>query len=62
MPDEHPPTPPPCRWPALIILPTLDKFQPVWRRLCEVVLFRSACMFEHTLTAVCALPKYQPCR
>ena len=26
-PDEHPPTPPPCRWPALITLPTLAKFQ-----------------------------------
>ena len=56
-PDEHPPTPPPCRWPALITLPTLAKFQLVWRRLCYV-LFRS-CLFEHTLTAVCALPKYQ---
>ena len=26
-PDEHPPTPPPCRWPALITLLTLAKFQ-----------------------------------
>ena len=60
--DEHPPMPPPCRWPGLITLPTLAKFQPVWRRLCEVVLFRSACLFEHTLTAVYALPKYQSCR
>jgi len=25
MPVEHPPTPPPCRWPALITLPTLAK-------------------------------------
>ena len=31
-PDEHPPPPPPCRWPA-VTLPTLAKFQPVWRRL-----------------------------
>ena len=28
--DGHPPTPPPCRWPALITLPTLAKFQLVW--------------------------------
>ena len=62
MPVEHPPTPPPCRWPALITLPTLAKSQPVWCLLCEVVLFRSACLFEHTLTAVCALSKYQSCR
>ena len=26
-PDEHPLTPPPCRWQALITLPTLPKFQ-----------------------------------
>ena len=32
-PDENPPTPPPCRWPDLITLPTLTKFQFVWRRL-----------------------------
>ena len=36
-PDEHPPTPPLCRWPA-ITLPTLAKFQLVWRCLCDVVL------------------------
>ena len=57
-PDEHPPTPPPCRWPALITLPALAKFQLDWRHLCDV-LFRSSCLFEHTLTAVCALPGYQ---
>ena len=62
MPDEHPPTPPPCRWSALITSPTLAKFQPAWRHLCEVVLFRSAYLFEHTLTAACALSKYQACR
>ena len=50
-PDEHPPTPPPCRWPALITLPTLAKLQLVWGRLCDVVLFLS-CLVEHTLTAV----------
>ena len=55
-PDEHPPTPPPCRWPAHITLPTLAKFQLVWRRLCDVVLFRS-CLFEYTLAAVCTLPE-----
>ena len=53
--DEHPPTSPPCRWPALITLLTLTKFQLVWRRLCDVVLFHSSCLSEHTLTAVCAL-------
>ena len=37
MPDEHPPTPPPSRWPALITLPTLAKFQLVWCRLCCAV-------------------------
>ena len=58
-PDEQPPTSPRCRWPALIIFPTLAKFQLVWRRLCDVVLFRSSCLFEHTLTAVCALPEYR---
>ena len=60
-PEEHPPTPPPCRWPALFTLPTLCKFQLVWRRLCHV-LFRSSCLFGHTLTTVCALPEYQSCR
>ena len=59
-PDEHPP-PSPCRWPALIALSTLAKFQLVWRSLRDV-LFRSYCLFEHTLTAVCALPEYRSCR
>ena len=57
-PDEHPPTPLPCRWPALITLRTLAKFELVWRRRCDVVLFPS-CLFEHTVTAVCVLPEYQ---
>ena len=56
MPDDHPPTPLPCRWPALVTLPTLANFQLVWRRLGDVVLFRSSCLFDHTLTAVCVLP------
>ena len=47
-PDEHPATPPPCRWPAFITLPILSKFQLVWRRHCDVVLFRSCCLFEYT--------------
>ena len=59
-PDEQPPTPPPCRWPALITLPTLAKFQLVWRRLYDV-LFPS-CLVEHTLSSVCVLPEYQPGR
>ena len=49
MPDEHPPTPAPIRWPDLITLPTLVKFQLVWRRLCDVVLF-PACLVKHGLT------------
>ena len=57
IPDEHPVTPPPSRWPALTTLPHLAKFQLVWRRLCVVVLFAS-CLFEHTLTAVCAPREY----
>ena len=28
----------------------------------DVRLFRSSCLFEHTLTAVCALPEYHSCR
>ena len=35
---SHPPTPPPSRWPALITLPPLAKFQLVYRRLCEALL------------------------
>ena len=35
---SHPPTPPPSRWPALIGLPPLARFQLVWRRLCEALL------------------------
>ena len=46
---------------TLINLLTLAKFQVVWRRLCDV-LFRSSCLFEHTLTSVCALHEYQSCR
>ena len=38
---------------------TLAKFQLVWRCLYDVVLFRSSCLFEHTLTAVYELPEYQ---
>ena len=60
-PDEHPSTPPACRWSAFITLPTLAKFQLVGRCLCDVVLFRSACLFEHTLTSVFTLPEYQSC-
>ena len=55
-PDEHPPTQPPCRWPAIITLRTLAKFHLAWRRLCDVVLFLSS-LVEHTLTAVCLLPE-----
>ena len=39
IPDEHPPTPLASRWPALITLPHLAKFQLVWRRLCDIVMF-----------------------
>ena len=51
MPDEHPTTPPPWRWPALFTLRTPTKFQLVWRRLCDDVLFRSSCLFELTICA-----------
>ena len=50
-PGEHPSTPPPCRWPALITLRTPTKFQLVWRRLCDDVLLGSSCLFERTLCA-----------
>ena len=60
--DEHLPTPPRCRWPALITLPTVAKFQLVWRPLCGVVLFGSSCLFERTFTTVRALPEYQSYR
>ena len=53
-PDEHPRTPPPWRWPTFITFPTLTTFRLVSRRLCNAVLFRSSCLFEHTLTAVWA--------
>ena len=62
-PDEHPPTPPPRRWSALISLPTFAKFQLVWCHLCDVMLlFRCSCLFEHTLAVVRALPEYQSCK
>ena len=57
--DEYPPTSQPCRWPVLITLRTLVKFQLVWLGLCDAVLFFSSCLFEHTLTAVCVLPEYR---
>ena len=57
MPGEHPPTPPPSRWPALIILPTLPKFQLVWRRLCDV-LFPS-CLVKHDLADAALLIEYR---
>ena len=56
-PDEHPPTPQPNRWPALTTLPNVASFQLVWRRVCDVVMFRSSYLFERTLTAVYALPR-----
>ena len=62
MPDEHPPTPLPCRWLALVTLRTLAKVQLVWRRICGVVLSRSSWLFEHTLRPVCALPEYPSCK
>ena len=39
---SHPPTPPPSRWPALTTLPPLAKFQLVWRRFREALLFSSS--------------------
>ena len=40
-------------------LPTLAKFQLVFRRLCDV-LCRSSCPFEHTLTASVHFPSISP--
>ena len=57
LPDEHPPTPPPSRWPALIGLPTLAKF--ISFGVASVMLCCPLLLFEHTLTAVCAIPEYQ---
>ena len=48
-PDEHPPTPPPCRSRALVTSRTPTKCQLVWHRLCDDVLFRSSCLFKRTL-------------
>ena len=60
--NEKKQTPPPCRWSALVTLPILANFQLVFCADCCLVLFRSSCLFEHTLTAACALPEYQSCR
>ena len=60
--NKHLPMPPPFRWPALITIHTLVKFQLVWHRLCDFVLFRSYCKFECTPTAVYALPEHHSCR
>ena len=49
MPDEHLLTSPPSRWPTLITLPTLAKFQLFWRCLCDVMLFPS-CRTKSGLT------------
>ena len=54
MPDAHPPTPPPSRWPALITLPTLTKFQLGWRRLCDVALFPS-CLINTAFPMPCII-------
>ena len=56
-PEKRPPTPPPSRWTTLVTLPHLAKFQVVWRRLCDVVLFASS-FFDHTITAVCVQRVY----
>ena len=53
-PDEHPPMPPPCRWPAVTTSPTLAKFQLVWRRFCDVVVFPSS-LIRHSLTTVSSI-------
>ena len=50
-PCRTPPTPPPCRRRTLITLSTFTKFELVWRRLCDDVLFGSPCLFERTICA-----------
>ena len=39
---SHPPTPPQSRSPDFTTLPSLAKFQVVWRRLCEALLSSSS--------------------
>ena len=51
-PHEHPPTPAPCRWPALVTL--LTPHQHVWRCHCDDVISISSFLFDRTLTAVCS--------
>ena len=51
-PHEHPPTPAPCRWPALVTL--LTPHQHVWRCHCDDVISISSFIFDRTLTAVCS--------
>ena len=60
-PDEHPPTPLPCRWPALINLPTLAKFQLDWRCLwcCATSLLPRR---AHPHSRLCATPLVSVCR
>ena len=50
-PDEHPRPRSPYRRRSLITLSTLTKFEIVWRRGCDDVLFRSACLFGRTFCA-----------
>ena len=47
-PDQHPQTPPPCRLPTLITIPTLAKVQLDRRRVGDVVLLPS-CLVKHRL-------------
>lgn len=58
MPDEHPPTAPPTRWPALSALLTFAEFKLVRRRLGDVLLL-PPCLVDHNLNTVCALPREQ---
>ena len=55
---SHPPTPPPNRLPQLSSLPPLAKFQLVWRRLGEALLFSSSLAggkHQSLLTRLCLI-------
>ena len=58
-PDAYPETQPPCRWPALITLPTLVMFHLVWRRLCEIVVLFPSCRVKHGLTETSLIIEYR---
>ena len=55
-PAEHPPTPPPCLWPALITLPTSPSFRS-FGAASDVLL--PSCLVKHGLTDAPLLVEYR---